>query len=286
MVCRGVSITIFMCACAFQPPEVQTPGATSSDGGGPPGTDGGNLVIDPPDAGAMPSEADAASTVVVPPTIYAHTETRLYEVDLVGLTAAPVGDFAFPSAEARVMSDLAVDAAGHLVGVSFDRVYMVGPETGGCTFLATLDNDMNGLAFVPPGVMDASREILVAVSSDGSVYRIDPVSGASNQIGAYGTGIDSSGDLVYAPGRGLYATVVVNDSVTDYLARIDPADGHATVVGDTGYAALWGLAWFDGAIYGFNPDGQLVRIDPTTGEGSPFASASLVWYGAATSPQM
>jgi hypothetical protein len=283
MALRGVVLSLVVSACSFEParvdppldpmPQPGTPDAPEGGGGGGPIT---------PAADASPGPASDAGGAPTEPTLYAHTDDRLYEIDLVDLTATLVGPFAFPAAETRQMTDVAIDQSGTLVGVSFDRVYTVGATTGNCLFLVTLDDYFNGLAFVPVGVMDVAKEILVGATNDGYLHTIDPASGVTLLVGEYGDGIESSGDLVYVPGRGLLATVIVDGSATDYLARINPATGRATVIGNTGFVDLWGLAYRSGFIYGFNPDGNLVKIDPATGAGSLFATASLEWYGAAT----
>jgi hypothetical protein len=251
--------------------------------GGAGASDGPSIGFEPAaDAGTTPPPADGATVTLPDPVLYAHTGDRLYRVDVGALTATLVGTFAFPGAETRVMSDVAIDRSGTLVGVSFDRIYSVGSSTANLVFVGSLVDEFNGLAFVPAGVMDASREVLVGCTSDGYLHAIDPASGVSDMVGEFGDGIESSGDLVYVPGQGLFATVIVDGGSTDQLARIDPATGRATVIGSTGYAELWGLAWLGGWIYGFNPAGDLVRLDPATGAGTLYATASLPWHGAAT----
>jgi hypothetical protein len=91
------------------------------------------------------------------------------------------------------------------------------------------------------------------------LYTVNLASGATSPIGM-------------GPRAG-FAALAFNGEGTGYewgfdsiLYLLDKADGHATAVGNTGYAGA-SLA-FDskGALYGATFDGQLVRIDTTSGD--------------------
>ena len=67
------------------------------------------------------------------------------------------------------------------------------------------------------------------------------MTGASTQFGAYGGDLTSSGDLVSVAGFGTVATVKHGTTGHDFLARIDPNTGTATIIGDTGFQDIWGV---------------------------------------------
>src|SRR5437899_1455945 len=66
--------------------------------------------------------------------VYAHTANQLYKVDPDTYQVTMVGTFDFGSFEE--MTDLAIDANGNMVGVSFFAVYKVDPNTAHCTQLS------------------------------------------------------------------------------------------------------------------------------------------------------
>jgi hypothetical protein len=223
--------------------------------------------------------------------VYAHTGTALYEIDPHTLTVSYVGDFAFPRADER-MTDIALDQNAAMVGISFTAVYAVDKETASCTRLATVDRPFNGLSFIAASETDSGTEILVGVAQDGTVYQIDQTTGQSTAIGSYGEKIWSSGDLVSVTGFGTVATVKRCDdcpeedclecvgSLPDWLARVDPNTGAATLIGDTGMIDIWGLGYWKGQVYGFANGGQFVLIDVRTGAASVMQRAGVSWWGA------
>ena len=163
------------------------------------------------------------------PVVYAHSSDKLYKVDPSTLQVALIASFKWPGFLPDEMTDIALDRKGKMVGISYTVVYSVDPKTAVCTRLADLDNSgFNGLSYVASEIADG-KELLMATSSDGLVYEIDPTTGKSKQIGNYG-----GGDVVSVKGLGTFATVkqVPFSSGTDWLAKIDVLTGKATLVGD------------------------------------------------------
>jgi hypothetical protein len=207
--------------------------------------------------------------------VFAHGDDSLYRVDPDSLDVELIGMFGWPQ-EADTMTDLAVDASGRIIGISFTVVYEVDPETAACRRLAALDRELNGLSFVqrPDG------EVLLGSALDGTVVRLDPRTGASTTIGAFGNGLTSSGDLVSVEGFGTVATALSGESWTDVLVEVDPTDGSATVIGDTGVSGIWGLGFWGNRIFGFTGYNELVVIDPDTGAATVESTGEIPWYGA------
>jgi hypothetical protein len=226
--------------------------------------------------GPGPSDAGGSNEQAV---VYAHSPRELYSIDPDTLAITLVGSFAFPPGMAsETLTDVAVDRSGNLTGISFTNVYRVDARTAACTFLARLDRELNSLSYLTqPG----GGEILVAAGKDdGAVYRIDPASGTSTQVGAYGGGLVSSGDLVSVRGFGTVATVR-NGSGSDYLARIDEATGQATLIGDTGRVNVWGLGFWKDRVFGFSSLQGFMTIDVKTGKATTVPGGDhITWWGA------
>lgn len=211
--------------------------------------------------------------------VFAHTSDALYRVDPNTLQLTLIGDFIWPNGSDS-MTDIAIDRFGRMLGVSFSRVYEVDEQTGNCIFLSDLSSGgFNGLSFLPADD-DPANEILIGADQLGDVYELDPGTGVATLIGNYGGGITSSGDLVSVLGAGTFATVN-NGPGTDYLARIDPANGYAaTIVGDTGYDSIWGLGYWRNKVYGFAATNEFLVIDVNTGAATPEPVDAVEWWGA------
>jgi hypothetical protein len=236
--------------------------------------------------------------------VYAHSELTLYRFNPVAGDFVTVGDFGClkGSEGVALMLDIAIDRAGNMVGtaamsehtVITGRLVSIDKMTAACAVLRT-GSYPNSLAFVPVGTVLPDREALVGYVDDRYV-RIDPDTGTVTTIGnlnAPGAPSPwiSSGDIVSIVGGGTYLTVIPKASVSvdpqgDRIAEVDPATGAIVrVIGATGAAGLYGLGYWGGIAYGFSSSGLLVKIDLTTGAGTPVpitGAPAAGFYGAGT----
>lgn len=226
--------------------------------------------------------------------VYAHSGDKLYQIDT--QTLAPVNVGTMAGLGTQSLTDLAIDKADKMVGITLDKLYTINAQTGAATLVTALatgaqSQNFTSLSFVPENLNDPnSGDILVSASSTGGVYEIDATTGTATMLGDFGMHngqqIGSSGDLIGVQNLGIYATVNVgtNAMANDYLARIDPATWTATVIGTgTGFNDIFGLAFWQGKIYGFvagSGTGKIITIDPTTGVGTEVQSGAVRWYGA------
>lgn len=158
-------------------------GVGGSGGGGTGG--GGGIVIDAPSDG--PSSGDTL--------VYVHTDTTLFQIDPTSATPSlkQLGDFdcVGGSGQDPAMTDVAVDKAGKLWGISHTQVHelVVVDKTVHCqnsvTLAATLDVKFYALTFAPVGVISPTEEVLVAGNTAGELWAIDG-SGALTQRGVFG----------------------------------------------------------------------------------------------------
>lgn len=246
------------------------------------GGDGGiGADADPTSPDADPNRPDAAPPASLA-AVYAHSSTALYKVDPDDLNVTLVGSFMWPNGS-DVMTDIAIDKDGLTIGISYGSVYRVNKETAECTFLASLEagREFNGLSFVPGiGPDPNGPERLVGANTDGEVYEINPVTGASTLVGSYGGGYGSSGDIVSVRGFGTVATITTGIG-TDQLATLDPNTFAATPIGNTGFDDIWGVGFWENKIFGFTDNQRFVLIDAVTGLGSEVEIGDVKWWGAA-----
>lgn len=226
--------------------------------------------------------------------VYAHSGTTLYKVDASTFAPAMVGDMKLngtPLPES--ITDLAIDNADNMVGITLTKLYSIDETTGGVTLITTLPASAQGfqsLSFVPDP-NNQTADILIAANFNGDVYKIDQTSGAATKIGSYGTvaagKVVSSGDIIGVRGFGIYATVKVGTEPNDFLAKLDPTTFTATPLGQvgtgTGFKDIFGLAFWEGTIFGFvagTNTGKIVKIDPISGAGTEVLNGAIRWYGA------
>ena len=208
-------------------------------------------------------------------TIYAHSQTDLYKIDPVTWTPTLVGPFGVDN-----MTDLAISPANQIYVTSFSALYTVNPATGAATLVMQHNADFDALTFLADGT-------LLGVSGGGTVSKVDLVLQTVYGVGNYGEGYSSSGDLVAVADGTIYATSVsspVASGAGDFLVKVDPKTGTATTVGAIGFNAVWGLGYYGGTVIAFTDQGQILKINPTTGVGTLLMSSSIQYWGAGVTP--
>jgi len=263
MMRAGLAAAVLLFACG---PSNRGNGDDDTGGGG---TDSGN---------GSGSGSNGGEQVFV----YAHSPSTLYKIDPDTLQVQMVGAFNWGSVGSDQMTDIAIDKNGQMIGVSFTRVYRVDPSNATTTLLSSqLVRSFNGLSFVPAAQLGMTGDdILVGTqSTDGKVYRIDPMTGNATEVGNMGS-YTSSGDLVAVAGFGTVQTV--NGSSGDVLANLATSTFAASPIGTgTGFSEIWGVAFFKDKVYGFTNGGAFLLIDPNTGAGTMVSNNGIQWWGAA-----
>ena len=177
-----------------------------------------------------------------------------------------------------VMSDIAA-YNGSLYGISqapsggFSTLYSINPSSGSGTAIGSGTGvALNALAFSPSGT-------LYAAGGD-SLYTIDITTGMATEIGS-GAGAGaytSSGDLEFDGGGNLY--LPSSGTSGDQLFSMDPTTGQGTLIGNIGYSQVYGLAYFNGVMYGFAASGSAITINLATGAGTQVCVYNLSFEGA------
>lgn len=229
---------------------------------------GGTVGVAP---GAEGGYCDPATGCTGGTVFYANSAQQLFVVDLGGDSPRTrlVGSFA------AEITDLARSPDGRLFGVTFRSLALIDQRTGRATIVGSLGVDnVNGLAW-------GGGELL-ASSTDGLLYRVDPTTGHATTIGPFGSGITSSGDLCFGPGGALYMTAPESSGpgAVDRLVRIDVRTGAGAVVGSTGLSRIYGLAWAAGSLVGLTESGVVARIDPDSGAATVLGQGGTPFWGA------
>jgi hypothetical protein len=226
-----------------------------------------------PDAGPV----DDPDPVAV--NMYVHTSDTLFIVDDVNFALIEVGNF---NAD-RSMIDMAVTPDGEIYAVSFESVYQINQESGAATFRADITYGNVGMTFLPDGT-------LLAADDAGGVRIIDPVTGGVTEIGSFGNGFALSGDLVAVADGTMYGIADEGpggtEATNNLLLRVNTSNGVATAIGPIGYAGVYGVAVANDHVYAFTDGGEIIEINPTTGEGVLVASyPDKSFWGAGVTPK-
>ncbi len=272
---RALLALLALCASAcaaepttFAPPPPRDASVDAPVDGGPT-FDRDVAPVDRPQGDAPPALDDVL--------VYANTSSELYRVDPRALAVTLVGRFTFGGdLQDHRMTDIAVNAAGEIWGITFDAIYRIDAASARCTLVSPLEGQYNGLTFVPAGVLSPSTEVLVAVAGSGDYFVVNTGDGRVQRLGSYD--LASSGDLVSIATADTWA--IVKRGGEDHLARVDLRAGRTTVVGPTGVDDVWGLGYWRGRLYGFAEGGAFVTIDPATGRATVQSTSGRAWWGA------
>jgi hypothetical protein len=250
------------------------------------------LAIDFPDLGADIQQSDGAEVdakAVAPwpasdgsapfqhAEIYAHTAEQLYHFDPTTQKLKLVGAFdclseVNTSATEEGMTDIAVDADGRMLGVALSEASEGKPvlveidrETAACKVVVELSQQLQGLSFVPGGLLDPEKEVLVGIWASCQYHRVDQQTGQVTKLGTITEPcLSKGGDLVAIKGDATYTTAITDEAQnTDNLLIFNPAT--AALESNRGDTKLQGvnagLAYWGGTLYGFTLAGQIVEIN-------------------------
>lgn len=210
-----------------------------------------------------------------------HDGERLYRVSLTDYEVQFVGWFSYSGGSAWTITDIAMDRAGRLWGVTFSEFYRIDPDTTLCTFIGELQvgENCNGLAAVGPGAPGIDENRLVAACETG-VYVVDPVSMDVTFLAPLPIGFWSSGDAVFIPGEGLYVTAKADGSNSDVLVLFQLPASNGAIVGSIGVQDIWGLVFWNNMLFGFSSAGGIYDISLTSGAGTTLAATQTDFWGA------
>jgi hypothetical protein len=258
----SLAIVLFLWACG--PSAHHGPPGPEIDAGGTADSPGGGSGSDQQGCGGLDNCY----------SVYAHSDTKLYVVDLMAKTLQLIGPFNAPNND--IITDLAVAPDNTIYVISNTAIYTADATDGHVTKIGSLSGcGTKGVALTttPAG------EIWTGDFS-GALCKID-VSVSPPVVSApitMGSGMALSGDLVAVADGTIYGTAYkLSDQSTqqsNILVTIDLTTGAVSQMGATGYPKLFGTSFALGGVIGFTHDGtgHVISIDPTTGAASPFAT--------------
>jgi hypothetical protein len=199
------------------------------------------------------------------------SDGNLYEV------AVPSGELVEVGSPGADPFDVALTSDSTLYATDSYVLYTLDRATGASTAVASILplNMYDGLGSFPPDTLYAAADVP-------EIFQIDPMGGTSTMIAPLPSGYRSSGDLTTLAGV-LYLTLASTaaGSTTGSLATVDLSALTTTVIGDTGFACVYGLGTLGTTIYGLTCQGAVLTIDPTSGQATMVGMANAAFLGAA-----
>ena len=214
-------------------------------------------------------------------TVYAHSDTVLYSVDLTTKSLVTVGNFNAPNVGGSpdIMTDLAVAPDGTIYTISNTALYTASATDGHVTkvgSLSTCGNQGVALTTTPDGKLWMG-------DFKGNICQID-ISSGTPMVGApvkMQNGYALSGDFVAVDNGTVFGSAYkLSDpsnqgtQLDNVLVTIDVNTGAVTELGATGYPKLFGVAFQQNEVFGFTHDqtGHVVTMDTASGTGTIYAT--------------
>lgn len=200
---------------------------------------------------------------------YAHTDTDLYLVDPINKTAQQVTSI-------EPFLDMDTDNDGNLYGLTSTALFSFDALSSTWFQIGTHNISANANGFA---VLNESA----FVTAGNNLYSINLATAASVRVGSLEQYI-SSGDCVV--GKGDILLMSASGTSDDVLIQIDGLNAQTTRLGSIGFDKVYGLTSAWGTLYGLTGDGELIEVNPGTGQGQlVHRFDGLTWFGAASSPQ-
>ncbi len=206
-------------------------------------------------------------------SFFAHSGTNLYRIDPFKNALSMV------STDLPNLQDIDTHPDGTLYGVTFDGLYI---------YLEQQDRWVQvgefGIEVSDPNGMAIDNDGTIFVTSQDKVYTVDLATGAATLLGDMNEEYYSSGDCVVDKGDTLFMTSK-HDQTEDHLIRIDRMTGEGSEIGPIGTRKIFALTSAWGTLYGLTDQGEVLTINPSTGEGSlKHQFQGVRFFGAASTP--
>lgn len=184
----------------------------------------------------------------------------------------------------RNLTDIAF-AGKNVYGITHNKLYSIDSTTGSSSRIRLNWSGVSGFNRLSSANSLVSHGGLLYTANNynygGYNYHqllsIDPTTGNVRTVGDF-AGYKTSGDMAFDSKGVLYTTV--NGRGTSWLAQVDLVTGATTLLGNTGFQNVYGLAYMDGTLTGLTSSGRMIGIDALTGKGSLLGYTGQSAWGA------
>ncbi|CAM3812651.1 PEP-CTERM sorting domain-containing protein [Rheinheimera salexigens] len=171
------------------------------------------------------------------------------------------------------MYDIALDPTSNILyGVlGGTALYAIDQDTAATSFIGNTNAIINGLTFGSNGILYGS--------GGNSLFSLSLSTGLAGFIGS--GAYSSSGDIAFDEMGNLYlSSTTSNTGLGDSLWLLNVSNGTGTMLGVTGYEAVYGLSFLDNTLYGFTNAGTTISLNTLTGAGTFVSTNEIRAFGA------
>jgi hypothetical protein len=204
------------------------------------------------------------------PRLLAQDPTSIYNIEL------PSGRVTRITRTQVPLTDVALAEDGTFYGATSTLgLVRLDPHTGATTMIVPISGAFYGLE------ADPTTDALYG-GADQNIVRFDLTNGSYTPVGRLPPNEMVSGDLAFIGGRMLVTTTTNFRVAPDDLYAV-PLDrsGPPVLIGNTGYACIFGLAVYRDTLYGLTCNGQVLTIDPATAASQVVSTTSIEFDGGA-----
>jgi len=215
-------------------------------------------------------------------------EATLYKINPFEETITVLTQVNLPDEHGLLDIDISED--GRTIAVTDNGIYAI-DSNGNMTSInqITVPERTNGMAIDSSGRFFLTNNPRTS-SVEATAHTADSLTGALSLLGNLAPYV-SSGDCVTLKDDSLLMTAPDPDAEydpenpyarTDMLVFVNSATAQTNVIGDTGYAKIFGLSASFDFLFGVTDNGKVLRIDASTGNATMlFEDANLSFWGAA-----
>jgi hypothetical protein len=214
-------------------------------------------------------------------TFLAHSRDATYAVDPFEQRVTRLGTIVLPDNEGLL--DVDRDTDGTLLAVTRSGIWQVNTDgtLSSIAAVATPDNT-NGMAITDTGELYLTND-----DGDASgAFKVERPSGTLIPVGTFTGGLVSSGDVVFTKEGDLLMSAKNPEApdASDVLVQINRSTGATTPRGALGFAKVFGLSDAFGSLFGVTRNGEVLRIDASSGAAELLWTTSIPFAGAANGP--
>ncbi|MEM6452918.1 MAG: hypothetical protein AAF703_21700 [Cyanobacteria bacterium P01_D01_bin.105] len=215
-----------------------------------------------------------------------HAPSQLYTLDLSTGQANLVGETATETYDLTFVGDTlyGLDKKDFSFRKTM-KLIKIDPATGATETVGDTWFDVVGLAYNP-----VTQKLYATAHRNYQIVEVDLDTGHAKPVVTLSDRDRSCGELAFDASGQAYITLIDTD-LKKYLATCNLTTGQVTLIGDIGFPGLASMKFIDHTLYGVageyegvgGQNGQLIRIDTTTGKGTLVTNTSPLgcWAGLA-----
>ncbi|MEM9088015.1 MAG: hypothetical protein AAGC93_04650 [Cyanobacteria bacterium P01_F01_bin.53] len=206
-----------------------------------------------------------------------NASSNLYTLDLSTGQASLIGEIATETYDLTFMGNALYGLDKKDFGFRKTmKLIKIDPVTGKPNTVGDTWFDVVGLACNP-----VTQKLYATAHRKHQIVEVNPETGHAKPVVTLSDRTRSCGELAFDANGQAYISLIGTD-LKKYLATCNMTTGQVNLIGDIGFPGLASMKFIDNTLYGVageyegvgGRNGQLIRIDTATGQGTLFANTS------------